>query len=427
MLRPMPRHLPFAPLIAAILVAACSESAAAPPAKSARSVPSAASTQRPVVLPADAELEPWRSELVELALDAATALPVYPHIKTRSLAQESVVETCIELEQPRHAFEISQQIGNWRRGVGYASLALHLAELGVNEGVDELVALAEKEARLEGEENPQDWQRDLIRSKLAAALLQLGRAGDAQPFEADLEVSEAGRVEAAKAALLERGELETRLAELDALIYAASLEQLQAALLAAVEIYERGFDQRDLRDRCEAWIARATQKVPAQLRLETRLELSRRAAARGDAEEARAQVSEARAVLDGAQWMPEDRVPLTARVAAARFAAGDAETARKELAEAVDAFHAGRDQIQDFWRGAALRPVAEASVELGDRAQALALYRKAVEESFSNPNARPRCEDLVANCLSMARHGVQPDAELSARLRALREGLGDPW
>lgn len=422
--RPTPRFLPLVPFVSALLVAACSESAAAPPPPPA---PPVASVQRPAALPEDAALEPWRTELLELAADAAGAMPVYPHLKSRSLAQESVVETCIALEQPRRAFDLSAQIGNWRRGVGYAALALHLAERGESEGVDELVALAQKEASLEGEENPQDWQRDLIRSKLAAALLQLGRAGDALPFEADLEDAEFGRVAAAKAALLERDELEARLGELDGLLATATLDQLRSALQASIELYERGFDQRELRERCDAWIGRATQKVPAQLRLEVRLELSRRAAARGDVEEARAQVAQARAVLDGVQWMPEDRVPLTARVAAARFAAGDAETARKELAEAVDAFHAGREQIQDFWRGAALRPVAEACVALGDRAQALALYRKAVEESFSNPNARPRCEDLVANCLSLARHGVQPDAELSARLRALREGLGDPW
>jgi hypothetical protein len=423
--------LPLASTLAAILAAACGDSRAAgsqaATAQPAAGLPSAAGAQRPVLLPEDVPLEPWRTELIELAMDAADALPVYPHVKNRSLAQEAVVETCIALEQPRRAFDYSANIGNWRRGVGYAALALHLAEEGVSEGVDQLAALAEREARLEGEENPQDWQRDLIRSKIAAALLKLGRAGDAQAFEAGLEDAEVGRVSAAKAALLDRDELEARLAELDGSLDTATLDQLRSALQAAIELYERGFDERELRQRCEGWIARATLKVPAQLRLEVRLELSRRAAARGAADEARAQVAAARAVLDGVTWMPEDRVPLTARVAAVRFAAGDVETARKELTEAVEAFHAGREQIQDFWRGAALRPVAEASVALGDRAQALALYRIAVEEGSSNPNARPRCEDLVANCLSMARHDVRPDAELSARLRKLREGLGDPW
>lgn len=422
------RRLPPTLCLAALCAAACSDShAAGGEADAAAPSAAAVTTQRSIPLPEEAALEAWRVELIELAMDAAGAYPLYPHVKSRAQAQESVVETCIELDQPRRALEYSARIDNWRRGVGYASLALDLAEKGVSEGVDELIALAEVEARLGGEENPQDWQQDLIRSKIAAALLQLGRAGDALPYEADLEDSEAGRVAAAKAALLGSEELDARLTELDALLLSATLDQLQSALLAAIELYDRAFEDAELRARCEDWIARASRKVPAQIRLEARLDLARRAFSRGDAAEARAQAEQARAVLDGSKWMPEDRVPLTARIAATRASIGDVQTAGKELAEALDAFHSGRELIQDFWRGTALRPVAEAYVALGDRAQALKIFRIAAEEGVQNPNARPRCDDLVATCLSMARHGVRPDTELAARLRAAREGLAEPW
>jgi len=137
------------------------------------------------------------------------------------------------------------------------------------------------------------------------------------------------------------------------------------------------------------------------------MELARTSAAGGHAQAARAQMAKAREVFDAVRWLPEDRVPLLARVAAARHAAGDAATARAEVAEALALFETSREQIQDFWRGAALRPVAE--------------------EGTLNPNARTRCEDLVANCLSMARCDVKPDDELMARLRATRAGLEDPW
>jgi tetratricopeptide (TPR) repeat protein len=420
--RPNPRHLPLL-CLAVLCAASCSDSqAASSPAPAA-----AAPEQMAVPLPEDAPLEPWQAELLELAMDAAGALPVYPHIKTRSLAQESVVEACIALGQPRRALECNARIGNWRRGVGYAGLALHLAERGIADGVDELVALAEVEARLEGEENPQDWQRDLIRSKIAAALLQLGRAGDALAFESGVEDAEYGRIAAAKSALLSRDELEVRLAELDALLATATLDQLRSALVAAIELYARAFGEQELRARCEDWIARASLKVPAQIRLETRLELSRRAVEQGDPAEALTQVTHARAVLDGQQWLPEDRVPLTARVAAARFAAGDVETARRELSEARRAYDEGYESIPDFWRGSALRPLAEACASTGEREQALTLYRRAAEEGVRNPNARPRTEDLVATCLSLARLGVQPDKDLVERLRATRTGLTDPW
>lgn len=409
--------------LAVLCAASCSDSQAA----GAPATAAASPEQKALPLPEDAALEPWQVELLELAMDAAGALPVHPHIKTRSLAQESVVEACIALGQPRRALECNARIGNWRRGVGYAGLAQHLAERGIEDGVDELIALAEVESRLEGEENPQDWQRDLIRSKIAAALLQLGRAGDAAAFEAGLEDAEYGRVAAAKAALLSRDELDARLAELDALLATATLDQLRSALVAAIELYARAFREPQQRARCEGWIARASLKVPAQIRLEVRLELSRRAVELGDPAEAATQVAQARAVLDGVQWLPEDRVPLTARVAAARFAAGDVETARRELSEARRAYDEGYESIPDFWRGSALRPVAEACVSVGEREQALTLYRRAAEEGVRNPNARPRTEDLVATCLSMARQGLRPDEDLVERLRATRKGLSDPW
>ena len=59
--------------------------------------------------------------------------------------------------------------------------------------------------------------------------------------------------------------------------------------------------------------------------------------------------------------------------------------------------------------------------------EARRVYRLAVDEGVVNPNSRPRADDLSATCLSMARADVEPDAEFLARLREVRENLGDPW
>jgi hypothetical protein len=64
---------------------------------------------------------------------------------------------------------------------------------------------------------------------------------------------------------------------------------------------------------------------------------------------------------------------------------------------------------------------------MGDRAKALTIYKRGVDESLVNPNARPRVEDLVATCLSLAQNGVEPDAELNAQLEKVSKGLGAPW
>jgi hypothetical protein len=71
--------------------------------------------------------------------------------------------------------------------------------------------------------------------------------------------------------------------------------------------------------------------------------------------------------------------------------------------------------------------VAEAYAAMGDRAAALAVYREAIAAGVGNPNSRPRAEDLAATCTSMARADIEPDDALWARIRTIRDGLGDPW
>jgi len=81
----------------------------------------------------------------------------------------------------------------------------------------------------------------------------------------------------------------------------------------------------------------------------------------------------------------------------------------------------------NIYRAGALRPLAEAYQSMGDTAAALTVFKKAVEEGVENPNSRPRVEDLSATCRSMALSGVEPDADLWARLREVFTGLGQPW
>src|SRR5215813_3973758 len=76
----------------------------------------------------DKPLLAFQSELLDLAFKTATALPTEPHIKNRSRAQESVVDTCFQLDQPHRAAGYIQGIDNWRRGLAYADLALYCAQ-----------------------------------------------------------------------------------------------------------------------------------------------------------------------------------------------------------------------------------------------------------------------------------------------------------
>jgi hypothetical protein len=64
---------------------------------------------------------------------------------------------------------------------------------------------------------------------------------------------------------------------------------------------------------------------------------------------------------------------------------------------------------------------------LGDPALSAAVYARAVEEAVLNPNSRPRADDLVATCCSMAVCGFQPDEKLWARMVEIGAKLGEPW
>lgn len=81
----------------------------------------------------------------------------------------------------------------------------------------------------------------------------------------------------------------------------------------------------------------------------------------------------------------------------------------------------------DIYRAGALRPVAEAYQSMGDATGALATSKRVVEEGVANPNSRPRADDVCATCVSMAVHGIGPDAELLARLEQIINELGTPW
>jgi len=146
-----------------------------------------------------------------------------------------------------------------------------------------------------------------------------------------------------------------------------------------------------------------------------------------DQEKALTLVNDAQRLFGGTQWAPEDRISLASRLAARLHLAGDTLKARSEVDAALALFANERHRMFDIDRADALIPVAEAYVAMGDKAAALTVYRQAVADGAENPNSRPRAEDLCATCCSMARHAIEPDAELWAKMREIREGLGDPW
>jgi tetratricopeptide (TPR) repeat protein len=382
---------------------------------------------------ADEPIASFRGELLDIAFRAASALPVDPHIKNRSRAQEAVVMTALELGQPQRALVETEQIDNWRRGACYAELAFYCARHGDADEVQHFldlagsIAEADKSGKSEEDQGPQSWQRDRIRAAIARTHLLLGQTTEAAPFEENLTESELGPVQTMKASFVDKEACDAQLHALDAVAAKGDFDQLRNALQASARLFDRFYGDADRRARIEEKIEASWEKAPLLVRIELLTELTNTALDHHDPAKALALVDETKAIVESAHWATEDYVPLLARLAELRHRAGDAEHAREQADAALAIYEAGRDRIVNIYRARALRPLAEAYDAMGDTPAALGIYKRAVEEGVENPNSRPRAEDLSATCCSMAARGVEPDDGLRTRILEICAGLSAPW
>jgi len=375
-----------------------------------------------VVSLTDTPLAVYQNELLDHAFETAAAIPVKPHIKDRARAQEKVVETSLELDQPLWALSLIERIDNWRRGSGYCDLAFYCARHGYTGEVQQYLNLA-----VEVSESAEDWRRDQIRVKIANTYVWLGQTVQTDQFETGVVDSESGKVAGVKALIAGEEHFDEQMNALDALIAPGNFDIVENALKACANLFNRFYDDAGRRLLAEEKIKTSWDKLPIFKRVELLTELAGFALDHADQTKALELVNEAQLFMDSAQWRPEHRIPMISELVKLRFRAGNRQKARTDADALLALFDSQRDKIVNIYRAGALRPLAEAYQSMDDTAVALAVYKRAVEEGVENPNSRPRAEDLSATCCSMALHGVEPDAELWIRVRQINDGLGDPW
>lgn len=377
---------------------------------------------------ADASLAPWRRELLELAFTAASGFPLMPHHKDRARAQEPVVLAAIGLDQPLLAERQIRQMQNWRQGVCQANLALWCARHGDSTGARHFAALASARAdAVLQEADAQEWRRDRIRAIVAEVHLALGDTEAALRHAHELVHSEAGRFEVARAGQMEFPDFGQFVGAVEQVFVTGDLDEVKNALEVCARLHDRFFTDATRRGALRDAIRSGGRKLPPELYIDVLAKLVDHAVAHQDRNSATEVCDEVRSLIVGARWLPEHEVPVRARLALLTLRAGDTEAARAEIDKALALYDRERDKIVDIWRAGALRPLAEAMVACGDRARALEAYRRVVEEGMHNPNSRPRANDLVATCVSLARQDLEPDTALMNRLRQITKGLGDPW
>jgi len=393
------------------------------------------------------QVEAYRIELVEVAFEAATKIPVQPHIKTRSREQNKTVALCLELGLPQQALRYIEQVDNWQRGVGYADLAFYLVRHGYADDVQPYL----DKAALIAETPSTDWRRDRIRAKIARTYAWLGQMDRAAAFEAGVEDSESGQVARVNAMRCTDEQLDAQMDAFDQIIAAGTFDSTRNVLAAYALLFDRFYDNAERRNVVEEKLKKSWAGMPLAIRISFVLTLADTALDHDDQTKALAFVNDAQTIIDsidaavqtedtedegdgddagqvaGMRWPLRHRIPMVARVAAMRARAGDGERARHDVDALLSLYEKHRERIANIDRAEALRSVAEAYRALGDAAAALAVYKRAVEAGVANPNSRPRAEDLGGTCRSMALHAAKPDAELWSRIREINGALGTPW
>ncbi len=273
----------------------------------------------------------------------------------------------------------------------------------------------------------EDWRRDRIRVKVAKVHALLGHNEQSDRFEADVVESESGKVAAVEAMVAADDAFNDQMVAIDQLLALGSFDITRNALESSTELFNRFYQDPVRRSLVEEKIKASSGNLPLFIRIELLMTLAEFALAHSDQAGALELVNEAQQLFESAQWQLEHWMPRAAGLAELRFQAGDPEKARDDAKSALARYEADGEQIVNIYRAKALRPLAAAYQSMGDTAGALAIYKQAVEAGVVNPNSRPRAEDLSATCCSMAVEGVEPDAELRARVHQIREGLGRPW
>ncbi len=387
------------------------ETAAAPPFRTTSSL-------------SNQPLAPFQTQLLDLAFDTASAIPVHPHIKDRCKAQEVVVDACLKLDQPQRALHYIERIEDWRRGLAYADLAFYAAQQGAMSESRQNLQLSGPIAETKDLEK---WRADRIKARIAQTYAWLGDLQKAEAIESGLEASESGKVAVVQAQRSQPESFDTQLARLDRLVASGQFDTIRNALDAQIRLFDRFYADPKRRSVLEEKIRVSLSYLPALIRIELIMSLIQATLDHNDPVKAQDFLTQSHQLLDSAQWRPEHRVALTAQLAVLRFRAGDQNTAITERGASLAFYETNRPSIVNLYRATAVRRLAEAYQTMGDKDRARSLYQLAVEEGMDNPNSRPRAEDVSATCCSMAVNAVEPDAKLWMRLQQIHQGLGSPW
>ena len=369
----------------------------------------------------DDSIHDFQSDLLALAFETASSIPLEPFIKDRSRCQQAVVDACIELRQPMRAILYADGIDNWRRGLCYANAAYYLVQNGATaEQVREGLELAEKIAALD---HGQKWRSDRIKARVAATYLVLGQVQKATGLTQDLVDSEANMDKSLNHSSDKSLTFEDQVKKLDAAIAIENVDVTQQAFYAYAALFDRYYDNPERRDLTEEKIKIAGGRIPVLIRLESLMKLVEYALNHQDSEKALLLLEDTQHLMDQYQWPLEKKIPLSSEIHALRYKAGDTKKALADTDALLELYELEGEKILFTRRIETLLSLAESYQTMGNSTAARFVYKKTFDEIEAYSTVKLRAENLSAIYCSMASKALEPDPELWEFIQAANETL----
>jgi hypothetical protein len=367
------------------------------------------------------------------AFAIASSIPEEPHLRDKAKAQEWCAAAALALDQVDLARQYAEAMKTWRQATMLADIGGWYAARGDAATMEQLAERALSLAPL-----ARDWQQERIRVHAARAYAKAGRDKRAQALSSGVGEAEQGKVEAVVAARpnaesakpssdADAPSFDAQMDQIDQWIMTLNFDLTRNAADVCIALYAGCQGDPDRCARVERSVAAANKTLPPDIRIANLLGLARVAAADGRLDRAAPLLVAAETVLNSGTWMPEDEIIQVAAIALGKHVLGRTDDARADLKQAFALFVEKRDSIIDIYRAAPLRAVAVTQAKIGDRQPARETFLRALEEGATNPNARPRAEDLTETCVAMVLNDVDPGDAGRARIADIRKGLVDPW
>ncbi len=366
-------------------------------------------------------IEDYQVDLLEIAFKSASVLPSNPFIKEKSRNQEQVVMACIELGLLKRASEYTGQIENWRRSKCYAEIALYYSKMGKSELAQNYI-----ESAKELYDKDQEWRNDEIRIAIAKAYAFLNEFDIAYDYINDLDKeSHIVKVNSIEALSGDAVVFDKAISSIDKYISSQEFYPLIHSKEALVNMYEHFYESQRERIILEDKITGLMKYLPYIYSFNSLVELCNIFLQQNDIETAVKYINQISDIVytPDFQWRLEDKISLSAKLAALRFRAGSKEKAIAELKVSYNLFMAEGEKIGAMFRGRPLRILAESYYTANDLETSLMIYKLALKHAVINPNKRPQAADLTSICCSLASNGIKPDEQLMDTIKKIYKDL----